>query len=132
VKIGGKPRDHDRHAIDLGDFDDRASFFRSQEADRPEQPTVLVRWRDVQPMHENRPMTLNFLREKAPGAPLSDRLEELVLGYEFCACHRTQQTHTLGTASDGGRAELAVSPQRGRPVVRDHYIALETRQAQRR
>ena len=76
-------------------------------------------------------MTVNLLREKAPRAALSDRLEELVLGYEFCACHRTQQTHTLGTAKQrrlGHIRRLAAARKASRS---DNYIALETRRAQR-
>jgi hypothetical protein len=98
VKVWRKPRHDDRNTVDIHDLDYRAALLRPQRVDAPEESPVLVRRRDVEAMYEDRSMTLDFLSEEAPRASFRDRFEELVLGDEFCACHRTQPTHTLGTA----------------------------------
>jgi hypothetical protein len=97
VEIGGKAGHHDRHAVDVGYFYDRAPVLGAKRAEASKQASVLIRRRDVQAMNQNSPMTLHFLREEASRSAFRDRLEKLVLGDEFCACHRTQRTHTLGT-----------------------------------
>jgi hypothetical protein len=98
VKVGRETSDDDRYAVDVGHLDNRRPLLWTQHLEATEKPAVLVGRRDVEAVHQHRPVTLNLLREEAPSPAFSDRLEELVLGDEFCACHRPQRTHTLGTA----------------------------------
>src|SRR3712207_3806929 len=60
-------------------------------------------------------MALHLLREKAARPAFRDRLEQLVLRDEFCACHRPRRTHTLGTATRRRAAPMHRPRHRGRP-----------------